>query len=405
MDMATSFTPYYYKSIDTSTFTLTLNSGSLANMRINNLAGSGSIVVGSMVELSGTSSTFTGSYVVTGGIMVFGSNAAVGSPSSLTVSNTGNLLIIDTFGDNDYLFPIILSGADNSYVGTKLTTLDGYSYIGPGSSPAATVTLHDVTLNSDINYSGNVDLNIVGSYTANAHTISVVSGYTPVSVTTPSGTVEVQPVTNTIASADKLGAPVSVFDKVTTILNGERGSAYVYSGGILKGIGNVTGAINIATGGTLAPGQSPGCITSGGLTLAGSYDVEIAGKTVCTEYDQTKVTGTVDVTGATLNTSFLNSYVPALNDTFTIIDNDAADAVTGTFTGMANGSTFVLGTVTFRINYDGGDGNDVVLTATVVPAVPDTGAEQILTSPLATFMAAIATLGLIFGFRYAQKKQ
>jgi hypothetical protein len=50
--------------------------------------------------------------------------------------------------------------------------------------------------------------------------------------------------------------------------------------------------------------------------------------------------------------------------TFTIINNDGTDAVTGTFAGLAQGATFVVGGETFQINYKGGDGNDVTLTCT-----------------------------------------
>jgi hypothetical protein len=182
-------------------------------------------------------------------------------------------------------------------------------------------------------------------------------------------------------------------------------SINVMDGGTLKGVGTVAG-INVQSGGALAPGNSPGCIVStGDLTLAGSYDVELAGTTVCTEYDQTDVTGAVDVTGATLNTSFLNSFVPALNNEFVIIKNDASDAVTGEFTGMADGSSFDVAGVTFQINYDGGDGNDVVLTATAVPATvttPDTGIGQLLQSPLLTLTGVLLSAGMLVGIKRMQ---
>ncbi len=154
----------------------------------------------------------------------------------------------------------------------------------------------------------------------------------------------------------------------------------------------------------LAPGQSPGCLTatSGGLTLAGTFEVEIAGTTVCTEYDQTDVTGAVDVTGGALTTSFLSGYVPKLNDTFTIIKNDASDAVTGTFTGKADDSRFDVAGVTFEINYNGGDGNDVVLTAVAVPTTattPDTGVGSLVSNPIAPLISLLFMSGLFIGAR------
>jgi hypothetical protein len=180
-------------------------------------------------------------------------------------------------------------------------------------------------------------------------------------------------------------------------------------GSVLSGTGTV-GALAMQEGSILSPGFSPGCINSGDLTLAGTFEVEIAGTTVCTEYDQTDVTGAVDVTGGTLDVlDFLDGFVPALNDTFTIIKNDAADKTVGTFTGMAEASTFDVGGVTFRINYNSGEGdNDVVLTAVAVPAeatpeatpgTPDTGVGSLIQNPLVPFLSALLAGGAMLGIR------
>ena len=111
-----------------------------------------------------------------------------------------------------------------------------------------------------------------------------------------------------------------------------------------------------------------------------------------TRYDQIKVTGTVDLTGSTLDATLYGGFVPKVGQSYTIIDNDAADAVTGTFTGIANGGTYSNQGVTYTVNYDGGDGNDVVLTvkavdAAAVPAKPDTGFALVSAHP----MLALAT--------------
>ena len=44
-----------------------------------------------------------------------------------------------------------------------------------------------------------------------------------------------------------------------------------------------------------------------------------------------------------------------------IIQNDGSDTVTGTFNGLAQGATVTVGSFTGRINYFGGDGNDVTI--------------------------------------------
>ena len=51
-----------------------------------------------------------------------------------------------------------------------------------------------------------------------------------------------------------------------------------------------------------------------------------------------------------------------LSAPFMIIQNDGTDPVVGTFAGLAQGATIVQGGMRFRISYDGGTGNDVVLT-------------------------------------------
>src|SRR5207253_1724260 len=77
-------------------------------------------------------------------------------------------------------------------------------------------------------------------------------------------------------------------------------------------------------------------------------------------YDQINVAGSVNLSGATLTGSV--GFAPAAGTTFTIINNDGSDAVTGTFSGLAEGATVTFSGQTFTISYVGGTGNDVVLT-------------------------------------------
>lgn len=93
-----------------------------------------------------------------------------------------------------------------------------------------------------------------------------------------------------------------------------------------------------------------------GSTLA----VSIASTVVDTGYPQLKVVGKVDLTGASLLLS--GAYVPALGEQFILIDNDGSDLVTGNFLGLANNSSLQLNGVSLTVNYNGGDGNDVVLS-------------------------------------------
>ena len=158
----------------------------------------------------------------------------------------------------------------------------------------------------------------------------------------------------------------------TLVVNGQSGDVTVTNGNYLKGTGTI-GQLSVVSGGHVAPGLSPGCLTSGDTTLAGGFDVELGGTTECSEYDQLRVVGTIDISGATLNLSLYNNFTPKVNDTFTILTNDSIENISGNFTGLNEGSIVSIDGYSFRISYTGGDGNDIVLTTLVVPTVPNTG--------------------------------
>jgi len=185
----------------------------------------------------------------------------------------------------------------------------------------------------------------------------------------------------------------------------------ILSGGTLKGNSDLLGTITMSDG-TIAPGNSPGCLGTGNLVFTGgSYDVEINGAAQCTGYDSMTVVGTVGLGSATkLNVSRLASYVPKVNDTFAIIVNDETDAVTGTFEGLANGASFTVAGYTYQINYDAGvDGNDVLLLVKATPATqpttPDTGIGSMLTSPLTAALSALAALSVVGGLKFAEQRR
>lgn len=131
----------------------------------------------------------------------------------------------------------------------------------------------------------------------------------------------------------------------------------------IKGTFTTTGSFTTsASGVVLSPGYSPGIINTGDLTLTSgtTVNIEINGTTAGTQYDQFNVTGAVNLGNAALNVTL--GYTPAPGHSYTIVNNDGADPVTGTFAGLANNDVFSVGPNTFRINYNGGDGNDVVVT-------------------------------------------
>ena len=95
----------------------------------------------------------------------------------------------------------------------------------------------------------------------------------------------------------------------------------------------------------------------------GNLLTKIGGTTAGSGYDQFEVTGGVTLNNARLIPLPLNGFVPAIGDSFTIINNVSSGAVIGTFENAPEGAIFAgaLNTA-FRITYQGGDGNDVVIT-------------------------------------------
>ncbi|WP_232630428.1 autotransporter-associated beta strand repeat-containing protein [Methylobacterium sp. Leaf118] len=158
----------------------------------------------------------------------------------------------------------------------------------------------------------------------------------------------------------------------TLLVNGtiRFSSIDVQNGATFGGLGSAA-FVTVDAGGTLSPGNGYGTLTMAGLALAsGAIVTQEIG---ASSYDQTVVTGAgygtgpgagvVTLGGATLQLVLASDAPTELGHTFKIIDNRGPAAISGTFAGLAEGSSFTNdGTHYFRISYRGGDGNDVTLT-------------------------------------------
>lgn len=114
----------------------------------------------------------------------------------------------------------------------------------------------------------------------------------------------------------------------------------------LTGKGTVQGAVT-----------NDGVVT-GGLTVTGSYTQSTKGKLILRD-EPLKVTDAVRLAGD-LDLSAAGTD-PAAE--ITVVDHTGRSKNTGTFTGLREGAELKLADTTYRISYRGGDGNDVVLTA------------------------------------------
>ena len=422
-------------------FCNTLDTAPMSNFSINNykFTGTGDITFAcnSYATFSPITGSTYGNITVTKGYLgvdvgKVGSNSGLTitmkSATSLSVySPTGAIaefkpnIVFEGSSASTYLCKTNDSTACSSDSSLKITTLEprmsvsneSYDYTSKTSSYYKTTLSGDITLSDNTTISAGSDTELTGALNGN-YTFTLfptsrgkmVLQSTPNGSKTANGTFTSDTLTQTIKDKGydlyfyygyiaELQSTEEITHKIT-----------VNDGAKLKGVGTVAGIL-INTGGTLAPGKSPGCIVSkGDLTLSGTYDVELAGTTVCTEYDQTDVTGAVTLTGSTLSTALLNGYKPALNSTYTIIKNDGSEAVTGEFTGLKEGATFKSGEYTLGVSYKGGDGNDVVLSVTAVPAsatVADTGVGTLMTSPFGVLIMMVLAGGVLAGSRKFNK--
>ncbi|MEY3460093.1 MAG: Cyclolysin, partial [Planctomycetota bacterium] len=98
----------------------------------------------------------------------------------------------------------------------------------------------------------------------------------------------------------------------------------------------------------------------------GTYNVRIGGNDPSSGYDQSDITGSVNLGGAALNLDF-TTFSDTVSDggIYLIVRNDGDDAIIGRFGGLEDGSVvstdFAGSGKTARISYYAGDGNDLAL--------------------------------------------
>jgi hypothetical protein len=361
-------------------------------------------------NLLGNSSNWDVSIPVNGDTVEF-----LASPSAVrTITND-----ISSLSLAKIVFKNQVDGATSStsytISGNPLTITGGIDAIMGGAAGDQSVEL-DITLGADATFktSGSNTLQVGDTATtlnlaandltldASGGTISILGKITGSGTITKSGTGKVLLLTTpgTGGFTGSMAVPTGEL-----AVNDNLGVNVTVSGGTLKGTGTV-GTVTMSSG-TVAPGASPGTLNTGALTFTGgTHAVELGGK-AAGEFDKLNVTGAVDLgTATTLDVQLVNSFKPAVNDSFVIIENDADDEVEGNFKDLEDGDTFTLGTYTYQINYDGGTGNDVVLlvTGTSAASAPDTGG-GILTNPITTIVAAFSIAAMLAGYRVYEAKK
>lgn len=359
--------------------------------------------------ISGNSSSFSGSIKTQsdGTIAITGRTTDIARyASSITKESTGTLGFLLDYGQNMSL-------------NRNMTFKGGTAYASQNSSDGcvAPTINKTVTLSGNITFTANTtfslnraNIKFTGNLTGKQY-VKVASGGTG-TITFPDNTqIGSSTEGHTIDSVDDC-ENFSPDANNLTIINvdcssviGTNANDPVEFFGTIGGIGRV-GHIKIMSGGSIAPGKSPGCFTTGNLTFqsGGVYSFELGGATACSGYDQIRVVGTTTLANGTLDLDLYHNFKPSAGQTYKIIDNDGSDAVSGTFKNLGEGATFSVSGYVYKITYKGGTGNDVVLSVISIPEVPDTGYSQILNNRLAVLVIInISAFGsMILTFYYVK---
>ncbi|HEV8267424.1 MAG TPA: autotransporter-associated beta strand repeat-containing protein [Thermoanaerobaculia bacterium] len=350
-----------FLQIGGGTFTLTSVISGPGGFTLTDVSVSGATI------LVGGNSTYAGTTVVNSGtLQVNGANALGAAAGATVVANGATLGVNGSFTVPETLTlngtGISGNGALRSIAGTN--TISGGVILATGSSVGVPTAAGQLTLSGVISGAAGAGLTKIGLGTLILPNANSYTGTTTVNA----GTLRV---------------------------NGSQPqSAVALAAGTLGGSGAV-GDVNGA-GGTLAPGQSPGILATGNLTLGATdtFAVELNGTTSGTQYDQLNVTGTVGLGNAALSTTV--GYSPMMGDTYTIISNDVSDAVTGAFANLPEGASFAIGANAFSITYAGGtNSNDVVLTNVpcTAPSASNPANQTVCPSGTATFTTTASGVG------------
>ncbi len=343
--------------INMGSFDLTFD-GAGAGIQGAYLSGSGSVTkLGSMtVRLA--SGTYTGVTYVNAGAIGVGPNNGLGTTGAGTIVADGGYLAIQTSANYTSPEPVTISGTGpNAAFGViqhnsgSNTTFAGVITLAAASvirsqSPNVTMTLsgpinnagYGLTVRGDWHTTLSGVLQGSGTLTkADAGTLTMTATNTATGAATVNG--------GTLRLDGTLAVPITV----------NAGASLVGSG--------TAGAVTMVGASTISPGtvSTQGLLNTGNLALASAstFSAQINGPAPGTGYDQVNVTGTVDLAGATLS---LSGPTAGGGRSWILVNNDGTDPVVGTFSGLADGATFSMSSRTYRIDYDGGDGNDVVIT-------------------------------------------
>jgi autotransporter-associated beta strand protein len=291
------------------------------------------------VRLDAADNVADGGHVNVGRFGTFDINGQTETIGDLTVSPAGTV----TLG----------AGATGRLTMSALTMTGGL--LRTGAAGSRFVLNGNVTASgASVTGAGSLDLN--GS--TRVFTVSApVGDFTlDVDVTGTAGVVKEGPGRLRLTRANTYTGSTVILDGTLEVTSDGRAGDVSLAAGALSGDG-IVGGVNAAAG-YIGPTN---VFTTGSIALSSAVTMylRIYGGGFGVPNDRLNVAGAVSLGGATLTLSTYSPHPP--RSTFTILDNDGADPVNGTFAGLPEGAVATAGGNRFQITYQGGDGNDVVL--------------------------------------------
>ena len=302
---------------------------------------------GTLTFAGAAANTYTGTTTVSGGTLLLDKSASIAAvPGNLVVNSSATVRLANSQQMVNSADVLVNSGAlfDFSTLYTYIDTLRGSGTVNFGVGGWIYIGLNNGSSEFDGSFTG------TGYY----------SGWTVGKTGTG---------TFTIGGNSSYTAGITHVLAGNVFINGSQPliPVTVDLGATLGGSGTV-GAIT--ANGIIYPGVSPVILNSSNVTFSasGNFTVELTGPNPgAGGYDQLNVNGTVSLASATLTLVPAFTTPVAIGQQFIILNNNGAAAITGTFTGLPEGTLFSVGGYTFRISYVGGTGNDVVLTLWGMP--------------------------------------